>query len=320
MEYRGDIVALMDDCIGCGACDTVCPSYMKGGCDPMAVLKGEVSRIGGCIGCGRCSSVCEHTDPWKVMMYLSCVENGMEIPAVFRETGYHLPKADRSGIEDAGYVDDGDVSLAPGCLVNGVVPFLENAGVSALKAVGYGTRRLDTGCCTFPIPYRSMTDEERDSVKVEGTKDADGGHVVTLCPGCSNEFASSGVDAVHIVDLLHSRMDVIKRMDGVDMTVCVQPGCHLLHREREFREVVEATGARIMDVPVGCCGKAIPKISEMVMSDRQKDMEGADAVIVGCPSCFIRYDSWKGGVKVLHISELVSIASGDDRTLGYHRN
>ena len=58
----------------------------------------------------------------------------------------------------------------------------------------------------------------------------------------------------------------------------------------------------------------------MIMSERQKDMEGADAVVVGCPSCFIRYDSRDNGIRVLHISELVAMASGIDRTLRYHRN
>ena len=320
MDYRGDIIGLMDACIGCGVCDIACPSYNRGGCDPMAVLKGEVSKVRGCIGCGECSKVCDHTDPWKVMMYMNCVVNGMEIPSVFEETGYHIPGSDREGIPDAGYSDDGDIHLAPGCLVNGAVPFLENAGVSALGAVGHRVRRLDTGCCTFPVPYRSMTDEERDSVKMKGTKGADGGRIVTLCPGCSNEFSSSGADAVHIVEVLHSRLDAIRGEEGVEMTVCIQPGCHLMHLEKEFREVVEATGATIMDAPIGCCGKVVPGISDAIMDERQGDMEGADAVIVGCPSCFIRYDSKKDGIRVLHISELVSMAAGDMSTLVFHRN
>ena len=104
------------------------------------------------------------------------------------------------------------------------------------------------------------------------------------------------------------------------MTVCIQPGCHLMHLEKEFREVVEATGATIMDAPIGCCGKVVPGISDAIMDERQGDMEGADAVIVGCPSCFIRYDSKKDGIRVLHISELVSMAAGDMSTLVFHRN
>lgn len=320
MEYRKDIVKLMDDCIGCGSCNTVCPSYAKGGSDPMAVLKGNASKVKGCIGCGGCSEVCGYTDPWKVMMYVNCVENGLTVPDVFRTTGYHLPTSNREGVPDAGYSDEGDVCLAPGCLVNSVIPYLENAGVEALNAIGHSVRRLDTGCCTFPVHYRSLTDGERDSIKMRGTDDADGRRIVTLCPGCSNEFSSSGVDASHMVELLYSGIDRIRAMEGVRMRVCIQPGCHLMHLKDEFREVVEATGAEIVEAPIGCCGKAVPSISEMIMDDRQKDMKGSDAVIVGCPSCFIRYDSKKKGIKVLHISELVSLASGKGSTLVFHRN
>lgn len=286
----------------------------------MAVLKGETSKVKGCIGCGACTEVCEYTDPWKVMMYMNCVENSLRIPEVFEETGYHLPKSTRTDVPDADYADDGDVCLAPGCLVNGVMPFLENAGVEAMRAVGLSCKRLDTGCCTFPIHYRTLTDEERDGIKTRAVNGSDGKGVVTLCPGCSNEFASSGTDAHHVVELLHERIDTIRRLPDLDMTVCVQPGCHLRHLAKEFEEVVSATGAIVKDVPTGCCGKAVPGISDTIMDERQKEMKGADAVIVGCPSCFMRYDSRENGIKVLHISELVAMAAGYDGTLGFHRN
>ncbi|MBO7205969.1 MAG: 4Fe-4S dicluster domain-containing protein, partial [Candidatus Methanomethylophilaceae archaeon] len=79
MEHRADIVELMNGCVGCGECNVVCPSYNKGGCDPMTVMKGDESKVSGCIGCGECSKICGYTDPWKVMMYMNCVVNGMEI-------------------------------------------------------------------------------------------------------------------------------------------------------------------------------------------------------------------------------------------------
>ena len=320
MEHRADIVELMNGCVGCGECNVVCPSYNKGGCDPMAVLKGDESKVSGCIGCGECSTICGYTDPWKVMMYMNCTVNSLEIPQSFKETGYHIPKPDNTEVQPANYVDGGDVCLSPGCLVNAMVPFLEDAGVVALDSIGLSTERLDSGCCTFPIHYRSLTDEERDSIKIESVNGSDGRRIVTLCPGCSNELSNSGLDTYHIIELLHSEMDAIKRLPGIDMKVCVQPGCHLRHLEKEFIEVVKATGAEVVDAPIGCCGKAVPGISEMIMSERQKDMEGADAVVVGCPSCFIRYDSRDNGIRVLHISELVAMASGIDRTLRYHRN
>ena len=286
----------------------------------MTVMKGDESKVSGCIGCGECSKICGYTDPWKVMMYMNCTVNSMEIPQTFRETGYHIPSTGRPDVPPAEYTEGGDVCLSPGCLVNAIVPYLEDAGVAALGSIGLSVERLDSGCCTFPVHYRSMTDGERDSIKIESVKDSNGRRIVTLCPGCSNELSDSGLNAYHIVELLHSNIESIRRLPGVKMRVCVQPGCHLRHLEKEFIEVVEATGAEIIEAPIGCCGKVVPGISGMIMSERQNDMKGADAVVVGCPSCFIRYDSVENGIRVLHISELVAMASGHDRTLNHHRN
>ena len=318
MDIREDISGLMDLCIGCGICETVCPSFSKGGCDPMAVMKRMTDDADGCIGCGCCTDACPYTEPGKVMKYLNHLNKGLGITQCYRDTGLNLPISSDAGEPVPDYSDDG-VFLNPGCVVLAKVPYLEYAGVSALNAVGMGAKRADVGCCTHPVTFMGLTDGERDSMKRKDFQSLGGGRMVTLCPGCSDEYASSGADAVHILDVLYDNIDSIRRLPGVDIRVCIQPGCGLKEKAGMFRSVVEACGAEIVEAPMGCCGKAIPRISEELMSDRQKEMRGADAVVVGCPLCQDRYDSVEGGIPSLHISELVMMASGDTTTMPHHR-
>ena len=52
--------------------------------------------------------------------------------------------------------------------------------------------------------------------------------------------------------------------------------------------------------------------------EKQKAAEDADVIVVGCPMCYTRYDSWPEGKPVVYIMELVAMAFGDRRSLGYH--
>lgn len=320
MDCRRDIAELMTRCIGCGECVDACISHRYGGCNPLEVMKGDLEKAKGCIGCGSCNDVCGFTIPKKVMMYAVNTVNNLDVPAVYRETGYNLPAADREGMPIPDYADDADAQLMPGCMANAFAPYLEYAGVKALGIVGRKVGRFDGGCCTYPVFFRGLSDEERDDMKRRAAGSLNGRRLFTLCSGCDDEMRATGFDSEHIFRILHDNLDVLKTLPGAGLCVAVQPGCGLKAVIGEFREIVEACGCTTVDVEQGCCGKMIPGISERIMSERQSQMMGVDAVVVGCPSCFVRYDEWGGGIPVLHIAELVCIASGDRTTLMCHRN
>ena len=314
MDYREDIKELMSACIGCRKCTRVCPSLRHGGCDPMDVMQGG-DRWQGCIGCGNCSQVCRFTDPMKVMMYMSAVRGGTKIPAHFEETGYNLPTY--SGDQPKPVYTGKDVALMPGCIINARYPYLESAGIKALGVIGLTCERYEGGCCTFPVPYRTLTDGERDDIKKRCTEGY--GRIVTLCDGCSDQLRQSGADARHIYELLYENLDKIRSLPGVDgLKVAIQPGCHLVPELPEFRAIAEACGAEVLDVEPGCCGKYVKGINTKLMAERQESMRGADAAVVACPACFMYYDNYEGGIPVLHISELVALAAGDRSGLKYH--
>ena len=313
MDIRTDIRELMHKCIGCGKCRKVCPSLKHGGCDPMDVLMGG-DRWQGCIGCGRCSEVCRYTDPKKVMMYNTAVRTPMPIPDCYKEEGYNLP----SGEYPYGAPDyrDSDIALMPGCIVNASERFLENASVKALGTIGIDVRRFDEGCCVYPVPYRIMTDGERDKIKKEMLQGYD--RIINLCNGCCRELVDSGADAEHIIHTLHRHIDQLPKGGLEGMKVVIQPGCSMVTIIDLYKDVCRRLGAEVMDVEPGCCGKGT-KVRESIMTERQKSMEGADAVIVGCPACFMWYDKWEGGIPVMYIAEAVAICTGDRRSMECHR-
>lgn len=319
MDCRPDIYELISRCIGCGECVDVCTSHRHGGCNPLEVMRGDFSKAAGCIGCGYCNDACQFTIPKKVMMHAACMAGGLDVTEAYRSTGYNLPPADRSGIPDPGYAESADSMLMPGCLANAFAPHLEYAAVKALGIAGVSVERYEGGCCTYPVTFRRLTDGERDAMKRRASASLNGRRLYTLCPGCNDEMGRSGCDSEHIFRILHDSLDVMRGLPGIGLNVAVQPGCGLKASAREFREIAEACGCTVADVAQGCCGKAVPGVSGKVMSERQSEMDGLDAVIVGCPSCFVRYDSWDGGIPVLHVAELACLASGDRSILEHHK-
>ncbi len=317
MDCRKDIADLMSLCVGCGRCREVCTSHRHGGCDPTAVMQGDLSKAKGCLTCGLCNDVCEHTVPKKVMMYAACIAGNVKVPDVYYKTGYNLPPAEGGTVPVPPYCEDSDDVLMPGCLTVSSAPFLEYSAAKALELTGIHVKRFDGGCCTYPIPFRSMTDSERNEIK--HSKIDFTGRMYNICPGCRDEMASV-CETEHIIEPLHRNIEKIKKLPGVKLRVASMPGCGLRHQKKMFDEIVEACGCIIEDTEQGCCGKAVPKISEEVMKERQDSMKDADAVIVGCPSCFARYDGYKNGVPVLYIAELVCLAAGDRTTSEFHKN
>ena len=318
MEVRPDIAELMSACVECGRCTEICTSRAHGGCDPLEVMRGNLERAKGCIGCGLCNTVCGFTMPKKVMMYAACRVNGMSPPQVFRDTGYNLPASDME-VPAPHYRKGADAQLMPGCMVVSSAPYLEYATERVLSFIGVPTERYEGGCCIYPIPFRGMTDEERNDLKRKAAEPLKGRKLYTICSGCADEMVLAGIDAEHILYRIHSELDRIRSLPGVKLKVAVQTGCGMRDRADMFRDIVEACGCEVFEAEQGCCGKLVPRISKELMAERQESMKGADAVVVGCPSCFARYDQCPDGLPVLYLSELILLAMGDGSTNALHR-
>ena len=152
-------------------------------------------------------------------------------------------------------------------------------------------------------------------------------------------------DVFHLVEFFHKLgRDAIK--DKVVYTlnslkVAVHYGCHFLRPSNKiqmddpfkpsiFDELIEDLGAKSIDYvrKMDCCGGSLSRADspesslEMVHSKLESIKEAdADCIVVGCPQCFLQFDTLQQELKkldydydipVLYYSELLCIALGID--------
>lgn len=307
-------------CTECGQCREVCPSYAHGGCDPLAVMLGDNSKVWDCVGCGNCSRVCGSTDPKSVMLAVYSINLDVPVSQCFLDTGLSRPLDDHPARDEVPPEWDGDdVYVMPGCIVRCLAPHLEYSASVAMRAIGAKATELEGfTCCMYPIQFGVMTDSERDGYRLRMGEMANGKDMVTMCAGCSEIMGKSGVRCEHIIPYLHRNLDKLPRTNK-KLRVSLEPGCAAMEFRDEMEEIVTAMGFEPIGNEPGCCGKSSRNVAAPLMSERQAASQDADAIVVGCPMCYTRYDACEGGKPVLYITELVALAYGDCRTLRYHR-
>ena len=318
-DLEDEIKRLMRSCIGCGTCTEYCPSAGHGGCDPHAIMTTGEGNILDCIMCGTCSRVCDDTDPLTVMKGLIYLKRRGGFPDHFERTGYIHPMEDCPSRKELDPKwDDGGIHIMPGCVVKAKVPYLEYASAVALRYLGYPCTELKgNGCCIRPVQFMGMSGEEKLEYKRDMVSNASGENVLALCHGCSEEMNSSSLNVENVIHFLHGNIDRLPNL-SIRMSVAIEPGCQAEHLLDEMREVVEAIGCTVVNDRTGCCGKDT-RISPALMKERLEECSGCDLIVVGCPKCFTKYDSYQGGKPVIFITELVAMAIGDSNTLRYHR-
>lgn len=315
MSSIEEIDQMRKKCIGCKKCITTCPSFKHGGCNPFNLVNGIDTNVQYCIGCGNCSVVCKQLDPAKLIQRLIFIIKDKKLPDYVSETGYILPK-NTMVCPEPQWIGD-DVSIMPGCIVACKAPFIEYAASIALKKMGIKAQRIPKSvCCTHPVVFRSYSDEECRNIIDEMSDSAENSDVVTLCGGCSYEFTKTGHDAQHIIHFFYTNMDRLPLTKN-PLKVALEPGCAAMPLLDEMITIIKHMGFEYVENEAGCCGKSIEMAPEM-MKERIFASKDADAIIVGCPMCFLKYDSATEGKPVMHISELVSFAFGDDESLKYH--
>lgn len=319
--HRAEVDGYMAACVQCGTCDDVCPSNRHGGCTPSLVMAGKEGNVRACIGCGRCTAACGSTKPHLVLMMMKADQLGLSPPEVFRQCGYVTSPCEPRFSDGIPELEDGDeVYIMPGCVAKRRVPFVVYAARRALQHIGVGNAELPGNtCCTYPLVFKLEPEESKEELKAAMAGAAGGRDTVTLCGGCTHELRDSGIDFPHITAYFAKYLDRIRALPGAGLKVSMEPGCSVEEYSEQFRAVIEACGCTVVNSTYGCCGKGIPGVQQGLMAEREAESEGADAVVIGCPNCLTAYDTYEGGLPVLHISELVCLAAGDESPLRYHR-
>jgi heterodisulfide reductase subunit B len=150
------------------------------------------------------------------------------------------------------------------------------------------------------------------------------------------------VDVWHLVEWLSEDLGpaalskrVVKPLWG--MQIAVHYGCHLLRPSpavrwdsptapTKFEQLVRALGATVVDyeTKMDCCGNALDRVGERrasldMCARKLADIreQGADALVVSCPSCFLQFDlnqatqlrdTGAAGMPVFYITELIALA------------
>lgn len=316
MKSELELDRMRQKCIGCGRCTEVCPSYKHGGCDPREIMLGSEEGLEFCISCGRCSEICRRLDPTKIIQTMILIRENKTLPPVYHDTGYVQPISETE-VPEPQWTGD-EVSIMPGCIVKCKVPFIENAAASIVNRMGHTCREIPVStCCTHPIVCRELSDMECRNVKKKMEASAGDSAILTLCGGCNDEFLESDVSSRHMIQFLYDNIDQLP-VSETKLKVALEPGCSAQKYIKQMVAIVEKMGFEYIDNEYGCCGKNIEMAAEM-MAERQEAATEADVIVVGCPMCFLKYDAYEGGKKVLHIAELAALAAGDDSSLQYHR-
>ncbi len=307
-------------CVGCGACTEACPSHRHGGCDPQAVMEGDLKKVFGCVGCGFCSRACEQgCEPKLVMLAAYSLLLNVPVSQAFLDTGlsrYVTEGAPGTDLEPVWTGDD--VYVMPGCVAKCEVPYVEYAASAAMKGMGVRASELpDFKCCMYPIQFGTMDDEERKGYLIGMGETAGGRELVTLCGGCDEAFGMVGVESEHLIAFLHRRLSALPKVP-VPLRVSVEPGCAAIGLSEDMLDVVRAMGCIPMGNEPGCCGKGNRNVGAPLMAERQEAAKDADVIVVGCPMCQKQYDSVPGGKPSMHIAELVAWACGDSESLRRH--
>jgi heterodisulfide reductase subunit B len=315
VDLMAEVENLRRKCIGCGKCSRVCPSLKHGGLDPMEMMISGEGDITQCIACGNCSQVCRRSNPYAVMRDLIALAKDVHPSEAFNARGTTTFPAENP--VDPGW-DGDEVSIMPGCIVNGKLPYLRHAARVAVTSVGRTSRELEGWtCCMHPVMVRELGEMVRHSYRLEMAKKAAGSELVTLCGGCSDELNTDNIACEHIIEFLHRHIGKLPRLSS-GYKVSMEPGCASMSYASKMREVITALGCEVVNKTTGCCGKSAP-VSVSLMAERQTESSGADFIVVGCPMCQVKYDSYEGGIPVMHISELVALATGDKETLRFHK-
>ncbi|MBD3196820.1 MAG: hypothetical protein GF317_17315 [Candidatus Lokiarchaeota archaeon] len=160
-----------------------------------------------------------------------------------------------------------------------------------------------------------------------------------------NLHVGGKIDVFHLVEYFYKvGKDRIKEnlkfpLNG--LKVAVHYGCHLLRPSQKiqtddpldphiFDELIEDLGAKSIDYvhKMDCCGGSLERAGnpdaalEMIHSKLESILEqDADAIVVGCPQCFIQFDhlqkelkklDYEFNIPVFYYSEFLCIALGID--------
>jgi glycolate oxidase iron-sulfur subunit len=287
-------------CLGCRACEPVCPAGVQYG-DLLEEWRDHQWR-------GR------HRPPLaQALMMVAERTPLLRALGVVRRHARTLPASDGP-------------SLMLGCFERGLYPALSRTVRRLLPGIAVPPQQ---GCCGALHAHNGESERGRELARRLGEQLP--GVIVTTAGGCAAHLAGVlGRDRVHELSehlVKTGRAPVGEvRVDGRRARVAIQDSCHLRNGLRVFTEPREliATVADFVPVPKddSCCGSAgtysllRPRDSRRILDPKLDAFEaaGIDYVVAVNPGCLRQLQTGlrrrKSTIRAVHLADLLDAAAG----------
>lgn len=286
-------------CLGCRACEPVCPAGVQYG-ELLEQWRDHQWR-------GR------HRPPLAQVLLLTVSQQ-----PVIRAMGLARRHARTAR-------DGADTYLMLGCFERAMFPQVSRAVRRLLPDIAVPA---DQGCCGAMHAHNGESRTGKEMARRLGAQLP--GVIVTTAGGCAAHLASVlGRDRVHELSehLIRTGMRPVGevRVDGRRARVALQDSCHLRNGLRVFTEPRELIGAVAEFVPVpgdgSCCASAgtysllRPRDSRRILSPKLDAFEtaGVDYVVTVNPGCQRQMANGlrrrRSPIRVVHLAELLAAAS-----------
>ncbi len=325
----------LDQCLGCLACTTACPSGVKYG----EIFELARDRVAKSIPKKMLLEGMTRPGRLRLQLKLGRLLPGKRIPTLLsRLLSGESPEADKpvlpgpSKFQPLNEADlpavRGEVYLLEGCAMRVLYPHVNEATRRLLRRVGLKVKDVPQGCCGALHAhngYLMQAEFMREDLLRAFPDDLP---IIVNSAGCGSWLKDSHVGRVWDASefLLFEGLDEALGSSMMQARVTYHDACHLAHGQgiRSFpRDLLKAIpGLELIELPEAdmCCGSAgiynltQPRMARELVERKWSNIvsTGAKIAVMGNPGCH----AWiaqaarehGGGVEVLHTLELLERA------------
>lgn len=336
LDWNADVRLHIDNCLGCRACETACPSGVRYGeilelarerfeqQEPRPAARAFVDGVSSPrllrLQLGLGALLPTRRVPRLLSKALAGAEPEADSPRLPNRPPW--PELEESGLPPV----KGEVFLLTGCAMGVLYPDVHEATKRLLRRVGW--RALETGdaCCGALHAHQGyLAEAQRRGERLAG-KVPEGATLVVNSAGCGSTLRDQGfaraVDA-SVFLLKQGLANKLAQSAGLAARVTYHDACHLAHGQgvrREPRELLRSVpGLELVALRESemCCGSAgvynvlRPKMARTLLERKWANIaaSGATMVATGNPGClaWIEQAAREHGrtVRVFHTLDLL---------------
>ena len=347
LSWQDDVREHLDQCLGCRACETACPSGVEYG-TILEMARDHIATERKSIPKDALLAMTTSPAILRANLALGGLMPGKRLPGfVSRWFSGHAAEVEKPVAQRPAdfppLIDPpairGEVYLLEGCAMHVLFPRVHQATRRLLRRVGYSVREVPQGCCGALHAHNGHLEDARRMAANLVAAMPDDLPVVVNSAGCGSTMKEYGhlvgptaePYANRVVDiseflLANGLLDVLATAPGLATTATYHDACHLAHGQRIWtapRTLLAAIPQITMvELPEAdtCCGSAgiynvvQPEMARKLLDRKWANVETTRAKVVatGNPGChaWIAQAAREHGAhsRVLHTAELLEAA------------